>query len=94
MRLMLKFTIPVEKGNEAAASGEMGRAMEALVDRLKPEASYFMLEDGKRGGIIIFETTDPTQLVQAHEPFFAKLNAAISTVPVLTWDEVRKGLPK
>lgn len=92
MRLMLKFSIPVEKGNEAAASGEIASAIEALLDRVKAEASYFMVEGGQRAGIVIFDETDPARLTEINEPLFAKLNAAISIVPVLTIQDLRKGL--
>ncbi len=94
MRLMLKFIIPVEKGNEAAANGEIESAILAMIDQVKPEAAYFTLEDGKRAGMVIFETTDPVRLTEINEPMFAKLNAAIWIVPVLTLEDLRKGLPK
>jgi hypothetical protein len=46
MRLMLKFTIPVEKGNAAAADGSLGAALDALLEQVGPEADYFTLEQG------------------------------------------------
>lgn len=94
MRLMLKFSIPVEKGNEAAAGGKIGPAIEALIEQVQPEAAYFMVEGGKRAGIVVFEESDPARLTQVNEPLFAALNAEISIVPVLTIDELRTGLPK
>lgn len=48
MRLMLKFTIPVDKGNEALADGTMAPAIEALVKKVNAEAAYFMVLDGER----------------------------------------------
>ncbi len=92
MRLMLKFTIPVEKGNEAAANGEIQPAIEQLLEQVQPEAAYFMVEDGKRAGIVVFDESDPAQMTKINEPLFAKLNAAITTVPVLNIDELRAGL--
>ncbi len=53
MRLMLRFTIPVERGNEAAKDGTLGAAIQALIERTKPEAAYFTLRDGERGGMIV-----------------------------------------
>ena len=46
MRLMLKFTIPVEKGNQAEKDGTLGKAIQALVQSVNAEAAYFALEDG------------------------------------------------
>ena len=52
MRLILRFTIPVEKGNEAAADGSLAVAIDSMVKQLKPEAAYFHLDDGRRAGTI------------------------------------------
>ena len=93
MRLMLKFTIPVEKGNEAAADGTIGPAIEAMIEQVQAEAAYFTVDEGKRAGFIFFDETDPTQLTKINEPLFAKLNAAISVQPVLSLEELKKSLP-
>jgi len=92
MRLMLKFTIPVERGNAAAKDGSLGQAIDALIEQVKPEAAYFMLEQGKRAGIVVFNETDQSRLPGILEPFFAKLEAAIEIQPVVDLAELRKGL--
>lgn len=94
MRMMLKFTLPVEKGNAAINDGSLGRAMESIMSKLKPEAAHFMPTDGKRGGMIFFDLAEPAQIVEAVEPFFLNLNAAIELVPVMNGDDLRKGLGK
>jgi hypothetical protein len=45
----------------------------------------------KRAGMLIFKVTDPAQVAKINEPMFAKPNAAISIVPVLTMEDLRKG---
>jgi len=76
MRLMLKFTIPVEKGNQAAQDGTLGVAIDKLIEQTQPEAAYFMVEQGKRAGMIFFELSDQAKLI----------------IPVLNQDDLRKGL--
>lgn len=44
MRMMLKVRIPVEAGNAAIQSGELPKALEAIMDQLKPEAAYFVAD--------------------------------------------------
>jgi hypothetical protein len=39
MRLMLKFRIPVERGNEIVADGTMGKVLEELVTSVNAEAA-------------------------------------------------------
>jgi hypothetical protein len=52
MRMMLRFTLPVEKGNQVS------------------------------------------QIVEIVEPLFSHLNAAVEIVPVMTGDDLRKGIAK
>src|SRR5262245_49336491 len=92
MRLMLRFTIPVEKGNAAAADGSLGAAIDALIEQVNPAAAYFTLEQGKRAGMVIFEESDQARLATINEPLFARLDAAIEIMPVLTIEDLRKGL--
>lgn len=92
MRLMLRFTIPVEKGNEAEANGSLSAAIKQLVEKVKPEAAYFHLHDGKRAGTIIFEETDQGQMAAINEPLFASLNAAIEIQPVVSLAELESKL--
>lgn len=94
MRLMLRFTIPVERGNETAKDGTLGAAIDALIEQTNPEAAYFTLEAGERAGMIFFEVDDQARLTEINEPFFAATDAAIEIVPVLNADDLRRGLPK
>lgn len=48
MRMMLKISIPVEAGNNAIKDGSLPSTIQGLIERLKPEASYFFPEDGQR----------------------------------------------
>lgn len=88
MRLMLRFTIPVEKGNEAVADGSLSVAIKSLVEKLQPEAAYLHLQDGKRAGTIVFEESDQAQMAVINEPLFAKLNAAIDIQPAVSLEEL------
>jgi hypothetical protein len=92
MRIMLQFTIPVEKGNEAVADGSISQAIKELINQVKPESAYFSLKDGKRYGLVVFEETDAARLTAINEPLFAKLNAEIDIRPVLVLEDLLKNL--
>lgn len=94
MRVMLKFTLPVEKGNQAFNDGSLGKTMESVMNKLKPEAAYFGTSDGRRGGMLFLDLAEPSQIVEAVEPLFLNLNAAVDIVPVMNGDDLRKGLAK
>ena len=94
MRMMLRFTLPVEKGNQAFNDGSLGRTMESVMTRLKPEAAYFAPLDGKRSGMLFFDIAEPSQIVEVVEPLFLNLDAAVDIVPVMNAEDLRKGLAK
>jgi hypothetical protein len=94
MRMMLRFTLPVEKGNQAFNDGSLGRTMESVMTKLKPEAAYFAPLDGKRSGMLFFDIAEPSQIVEVVEPLFLNLDAAVEIVPVMNAEDLRKGLAK
>ncbi len=94
MRMMLRFTLPVEKGNQAFNDGSLGRTMESVMTKLKPEAAYFAPLDGKRSGMLFFDIAEPSQIVEVVEPLFLNLDAAVDIVPVMNAEDLRKGLAK
>src|SRR5947208_13013401 len=91
MRMMLRFTIPVEKGNQAYKDGSLGKTMETIMKKLNPEAAYFAPMDGKRAGMLFFDVAEPSQIVEAVEPLFSGLNAAVELVPVMNGDGLSQG---
>jgi len=94
MRMMLKFTLPVDKSNAAINDGSLGKTIESIMSELKPEAAYFAPLDGQRGGMIFFDMAEPSQIVEAVEPLFLSLNASTELVPVMNADDLRKGLAR
>jgi hypothetical protein len=56
------------------------------------EAAYFTAIDGKRTGLIFFDLEDVSQIPVIAEPFFMTVGAAIDFLPVMTAEDVQKGL--
>jgi len=94
MRMMLKFTIPADKGNQAIRDGSLQRTLEQVSQKLKPEAAYFMPLDGKRAGIMVFEISDPADIAGIVEPMSLNLEAAIELTPVMVADDLKRALAK
>jgi|SRR6476646_8743687 len=94
MRMMLKFTLPVEKGNDAFKDGSLAKTLESIMNKLKPEAAYFSPLNGERGGMIFFDLAEPSQIVEVVEPLFLNLHATTELVPVMNGEDLRKGLAK
>ena len=94
MRMMLRWTVPVEKGNETIRDGSLATTMQSLLEDLKPEAAYFWPENGERAGMMIFDMADTTQIPQIAEPLFMKLDAAVEFLPVMNADDLKAALAK
>ena len=94
MRTMLRWTVPVEKGNEAIKDGSLAQTLEALAQQLNPEAAYFWPQDGERAGLMVFDMADPSEIPQIAEPLFANLDAAVEFTPVMNADDLQRALAK
>jgi hypothetical protein len=94
MRMLLRATFPVEASNAAIKDGTLPATLETMFERLKPEAAYFFAQDGKRGGIFVFDMKDPSDIPAIAEPLFMRLNASLELCPVMNRDDLRAGLEK
>jgi len=92
MRMMVRWTVPVEKGNQAIEDGSLQRTLSAMAEKLKPEAAYFWPEDGKRAGMMIFHMADASEIPLIAEPLFTQLNASVQFVPVMNADDLKKAI--
>jgi hypothetical protein len=91
MRFLFKISIPVEAGN--AAARDSFAAIGAILAEQKPEAAYFVAEDGKRTGFVILHMDDLSQLPALSEPWFLALNAGIEVVPAMVPEDLQKAGP-
>ncbi len=94
MRMMLRWSVPVERGNEAIADGMMGRVTGELMEKLKPEAAYFWPEQGERAGMMVFDMAGSVDIPAIAEPLFMNLDADVEFNPVMNAEDLQKALAK
>jgi hypothetical protein len=92
MRVMIKFAFPVDAGNDAIRNGKLEKVFQGIIEELKPEAAYFFPEGGERAGLFVVNMTESSQLAEIAEHFFLGLNARIEMVPVMSAEDLQKGL--
>jgi hypothetical protein len=92
MRMLLKASMPVEKGNEAIKSGALHETVLSLMQLIKPEAAYFYPEDGRRTALYVFDMEGSWQLPPTVEPLFQKLDASVFVTPVMNAEDLERGL--
>jgi len=92
--MMLQFSIPVEAGNQAARKGSFGAPFQKILEELKPEAAYFTTAaNGERGGFIVFDLKDTSQIPGIAEPFFLAYNAQVHFFPVMNAQDLAAAIP-
>lgn len=92
MRTLMKVTMDVVASNKAIMDGSLPKMMQATIEKLKPEASYFTAMDGCRTCFLVFDLKDPSEIPGICEPFFMSMNAKVELSPVMNADDLKKGL--
>jgi hypothetical protein len=92
MRFLFKISFPVEAGN-AAAKKDGFQAIQNILEQQKPEAAYFVAENGKRTAILIINMEDASEIAAIAEPWFLALNAAIEVTPAMVAGDLQKAAP-
>ena len=94
MRMMMKVTVPNDGGNRAVKDGTIGRIIGQFSEENRPEAAYFLTDDGERSALFFLDVKDPSQIPQLAEPFFLGLNAKITFCPAMNPQDLKAGLEK
>ena len=64
-----------------------------ILDDLKPETAYFCAKDGKRGGFLIVNLSNTSEIPRFAEPWFLNFDAAVEFLPTMTPEDLaRAGL--
>lgn len=92
MRFLFRISFPVEAGN-ASAKKDGFKAIQSILEEQKPEAAYFVAENGKRTGILIINMEDASEIPAIAEPWFLALNATIEVTPAMVPADLHKAGP-
>ncbi|MCH8029129.1 MAG: hypothetical protein IH874_04275 [Candidatus Dadabacteria bacterium] len=93
MRCLLKAEIPVEEGNAGIKDGSLPKTFNSIIEELKPEAAYFLAQNGKRAAFFFIDMQDPSQLPAVAEPLFLAFNASVEIIPVMKPEDLMKAAP-
>ena len=92
MRFILRVSFSVEAGNASAKKDGFG-AIKSILQKQKPEAAYFLTQDGTRTGLLIVNIEDASQMAEFAEPWFLALNAEAYWSPVMVPSDLEKAAP-
>lgn len=57
--------------------GSAGRKVQKILEATKPEAAYFSEQNGHRGGTLVVNVIDPSDVPRLAEPWFLTFNAEV-----------------
>jgi hypothetical protein len=89
MRILLSFTIHPDKGDALIKEGRINETMASILGELQPEAAYFTAVEGTRGGYLVVNMEDASQMPTLTEPLFLELGATIQIQPVMTPEDLQ-----
>jgi hypothetical protein len=87
---MMHVSMPVEKFNEALRDGSAAKKLGRILEETKPEAAYFTAKDGKRGGYIIVNISNASEIPRLAEPWFLNFNATVEFMPAMVPEDLQK----
>ena len=91
MRMMVKAVFDNQVTTEAISKGTMQKDLEEMLGRLKPEAVYFVGEDGQRAMLTVLDMTDSSQMPAIAEPMF-RAGARVTFLPCMSLEDAQRGL--
>jgi hypothetical protein len=93
MRFVMHVSLPVDRFNQAVRDGSAGKKIAQILEELKAEAAYFCAKDGKRGGFLIVNLANTSEIPRFAEPWFLNFDAAVEFLPTMTPEDLaRAGL--
>ncbi|WP_035059172.1 hypothetical protein [Andreprevotia chitinilytica] len=90
MRYLMKLRLSNEMGNKALRDPHFGERLGKLLADIKAEAAYFTTVGGQRGGYIVVNFDDASQMPAIAEPFFLWLGADVEFLPVMVPEDLAR----
>ena len=93
MRILVQASVPTDQGNQAIQDGTVEKVIQETAERWHPEAMYFTAdEQGYRTAFIVAELAESADIVTLAEPLFQRLGATVKMTPVMSKEDLGKGL--
>ena len=94
MRFLIRAKIPTEDGNKMVQDPNLLRKLEKYINKVKAEATYFFEEGGNRVAAFIVDIQSTDKIPILIEPLFSGMGAQVELHPVMSLDDLKKGIPQ
>ncbi len=87
MKYLVKVTLPSE-ATESIRDGSIMEKMQRIFNDMKPEAAYFVTENGRRTMYIVVKADAAKPLPYLAEPWWLMFNADVDILPAFTLQDM------
>jgi len=94
MRFLIHASIPTEDGNKMIQDPNFLRKLETYINKVRAEATYFFEANGNRVAAFIVDVQSADQIPIVAEPLFSGMGAHVEFHPVMSLDDLKKGVPQ
>ena len=94
MRFLIRARIPTEAGNKMVPHPNFLKKLEEYINKVKAEATYFFEADGNQVALVILDIQNANQIPVIIEPLFSGMDAHVELHPVMSLDDLKKGMPQ
>lgn len=77
MRMLMQLKLPLEPFNTCVRDGSVEKKMQKILEAIKPEAAYFSEQEGHRGGVLVVNVNEASDVPALAEPWFLTFNAEV-----------------
>jgi hypothetical protein len=92
MRVLIRARVPTEAGNKMVQDPNFMKKLEEYMNKVKPEAAYFLPIDSHRTAVFIVNMQSNDQIIALGEPLFQWMGANVDVIPVMNFDDLKKGI--
>jgi hypothetical protein len=94
MIFLIRARIPTEAGNKMVQDPNFLKKIEEYINKIKAEANYFFESDSNRVVAFIMDIQSAYQIPIITEPLFSGMDAHVELHPVMSLDDLKKGIPQ
>ena len=88
MRMLMNVRLPHAPFNAAVKDGTAGAKLNKILEAIKPEAAYFCEHNGHRGGTLVVNVNQASDIPVLAEPWFLTFNAHVEFRVAMTPEDL------
>src|SRR6476620_5649641 len=94
MRFLMHAKIPTEAGNLMLQDPNLLSKLQTYINKVKAEATYFFEEEGDRVAAFIVDIPQASEIPVLIEPLYCGMGARVQLHPVMSFDDLKNGVPQ